>query len=441
MISPPTLTAHPNRQKPPEFPGSTLDAPRTDAGIGAFVRSTGGWAKRAAKGVHMKPINSCSATLLVAAIAHTSFGQTAEYIPLPRGFLARSVSSDGRVVVGIKTAPFSQGHYWSEETGLVPLLGPQGETMTSTAWATNADGTVITGAMINGTQTPYRWTASTGIVPLANARFYGAPTGYAVSDDGSVIVGTGSLVQNNAGFVWREGFGVADLLGPANSFIMCLSEDKRFAVGFAGVVPSTAQILRWDLETGAHESLILHDNSGNVLRGQARDVSADGSIIVGGSSDFEPGNGTMPFMWTTQGQQTIGNVTGEAIGVSADGLVVVGHTSTIRRAWIYTEGLGVLDLKQFLRDYHNLNLPSSVTLGSVYGISADGRTILGSSWIVKLGPALLSDFNRNEYVDFTDLLDFLDCFEGRHILPVSSADINHDGITDLFDLLDFMDNF
>ena len=103
-----------------------------------------------------------------------------------------------------------------------------------------------------------------------------------------------------------------------------------------------------------------------------------------------------------------------------------------------------LTLVDFLRDDHGLTVPGA-SYGQIYGVSDDGRAFCGSgatsSWYVRLAAARPADFNRDEMVDFLDLMDFTDCFEGRHLLPVSSADLNHDGITDFFDYIQFIDDF
>ncbi len=52
-----------------------------------------------------------------------------------------------------------------------------------------------------------------------------------------------------------------------------------------------------------------------------------------------------------------------------------------------------------------------------------------------------ADFNRDGFVDFFDLDDYISCFEGDPCPPKASADFNRDGFVDFFDLDDFIAAF
>ena len=144
-----------------------------------------------------------------------------------------------------------------------------------------------------------------------------------------------------------------------------------------------------------------------------------------------------------------GDSGGTSQDLSADGRTVVGSSELASphtvRATLYTEGLGLVSLQDWLSNQFGLELPGW-TLSSAVGVSDDGLTIVGEDvsgkgWMIRLPAARPADFNLDRFVDFLDLADFLDCFEGNSVLPVSSADLNHDGFTDFFDLIEFLDEF
>jgi len=109
-------------------------------------------------------------------------------------------------------------------------------------------------------------------------------------------------------------------------------------------------------------------------------VSADGSVVVGAG-----GGGA--FRWTSGGGMVyLGNLghpggatSSSASGVSADGSVVVGRaTSTAGdEAFLWTSGGGMVSVRDFLVNHGVSNL-TDWTLAEATGVSADGRTIVGT---------------------------------------------------------------
>jgi len=102
----------------------------------------------------------------------------------------------------------------------------------------------------------------------------------------------------------------------------------------------------------------------------ARDVSADGAVIVGHNDNA--------MMWTASGPTSLGTVSGfpshlgVARGVSADGSVIAGYvfSAATSQAFHWTGGVmtGLTDL------------PGGTTLCEGYDISADGNIIVGVGW-------------------------------------------------------------
>lgn len=374
--------------------------------------------------------------------AGTVSAQTVQYTQLPAGFVPTGVSADGQTVVGFTDRPATP-YLWTQATGLVQLLGPSGETLSAKAWAASADGTIITGTLATGGQRPFRWTASTGIVAIPVVVSIG--NGYDISDDGAVIVGDSSIDRTASGLVWDSN-GVTDLFPPVDAgrgSITAISGNGRYAIG-AGAIDDNGAYIRWDLQNNSAETLHLIDSNNAPLRGLPFDVNYEGDIVVGVAHDSVPGGGTKAIMWTVNGQEFLGGVNSRATAVNGDGTVVGGWMSTPYDSWISTPGVSPMSLVSYLSTYHSYTAPAQ--LRRLVAISDDGLTIVGGypgvqGWVIRLPQPQLADFNRDEQVDFHDLSDFLDCFEGSHLLPTTSADLNRDGFTDFFDLIEFLDRF
>jgi probable HAF family extracellular repeat protein len=172
-----------------------------------------------------------------------------------------------------------------------------------------------------------------------------------------------------------------------------------------------AQSLRWLGTLGGNSS-------------EARDVSADGSVVVGWSY-AQSSNYPHPFRWTAQtGMQDISRTgirDGMAFGVSADGSVVVGRMDMggYSRAfrWTPTDGMQDIDGRRLGYSSHafDVSADGSVVVGEVYsgwfwrafrwtaanwmqalgtlggsdsrayGVSADGSAVVGSAQVSPSG--------------------------------------------------------
>ena len=159
---------------------------------------------------------------------------------------------------------------------------------------------------------------------------------------------------------------------------------------------------------------------GDIADASAQGINSTGEIIVGDS--VAAGGGRPAYIWTPyHGMERLplpaGDVRASANGCSADGRVVVGQSWDAGRgghAMIYTQGVGSVRLEEYL----NANFGFHLASGSMYqalGVSDDGRTIMGGGsslgyWVLVFPPERPADFNVDEFVDFLDLTDFLDCF-------------------------------
>lgn len=249
----------------------------------------------------------------------------------------------------------------------------------SDARGVSSDGRVVVGASVSELgDEAFRWTAEGGMEPLGDlpGGFFRSSAG-AASADGEVVVGgsdTGGLI--NEAFRWTpsEGLvGLGHLAGaPANA---SGSANDVSADGTVIVGGDFRQPFRW--EGGVMTSLGTLSGGGN---GVANAVSADGAVIVGTSSSPNT-NTTEAFLWTQdEGLVGLGDLPGgqfssSATDVSADGSVIVGNGRPgdgFQEAFRWTESGGMEGLGDLGNVFGAKN--SSAT-----AVSADGSVVVGFS--------------------------------------------------------------
>ena len=153
---------------------------------------------------------------------------------------------------------------------------------------------------------------------------------WAVSTDGSVVVGEGDAEAGNEAFRWTSDGGMIgrddSLDGGHWNEARGVSADGSVIVG-RGTGPSASNAFRW---TSGGGTTGLGDLPGGSNFSTAARVSADGSVVVGGGSGIL---GIEAFRWTSSGGIVgLGDLPGgdffsNAAGVSADGGVVVDSDS------------------------------------------------------------------------------------------------------------------
>ncbi|MCH8043093.1 MAG: PEP-CTERM sorting domain-containing protein [Planctomycetes bacterium] len=269
------------------------------------------------------------------------------------------------------------------------LGDPTGVDTYASARAISADGSVLIGqGSISGVGVgeAFRWTADQGFVGLGylpGGSF--SSNALDVSADGSVVVGESDAAVNSEAFRWTADGGMVGLGdlpgGSVSSSAMAVSADGSKVVG------------RSESESGREAFLWTPDNGMvglGVLDGfvtsSAHSISADGSVVVGssGRDNFDFPFLNQAFMWTADGGMVgLGYLPGteksSADAVSADGSVVVGTSgqSLSPEAFIWDATHGMRNLQDVLTDEFGLNL-TGWTLNSVYDISDDGSVIVGS---------------------------------------------------------------
>jgi probable HAF family extracellular repeat protein len=266
----------------------------------------------------------------------------------------------------------------------------------TTAYSTEVsdDGSVVVGTVYatEGARA-FRWTSAGGMVSLGLPLDGGGDQeayntcGTAVSGDGAVVAGFSDPV--NDAFRWTDAGGMFSLgtLGVGYSIARDCNSDGTVLVGESTAGPGD-HAFRWTLQEGLQD---LGTMPGGAIS-HAAGVSADGSTVVGyGNAGLA---GIRAFRWTNAGGMvnlgTLPGMASRAYGVSGDGAVVVGVLMSPDRAMMWTASLEMVDLNTYIPSLH-LDL-TGWTLTSANGVSADGRTIVGTgthngqteAWVAQL---------------------------------------------------------
>lgn len=266
--------------------------------------------------------------------------------------LAKGVSDDGKVIVGISQSTYSSrgsAIIWEGTTGsALGHLATTAAFQNSGANGVSGDGKVAVGFSVTnvGASHAVRW-VNKGNPEDLNGGGFSSSFAQRTSRDGSVIVGHGAnATRTNEGFVWTQAAGMTGLgvlsaqSGDTGAYSRAtdVSADGAVVVGFSAGSNDKAQAFRWT-SSGGMVSLGLLP-SGQDSRAYA--VNADGSVIVGSAtrpSAVVAGiQDTVAFRWTSgNGLQTIAdwltangvavgsNSFTDAKGISDDGRVVIGE--------------------------------------------------------------------------------------------------------------------
>lgn len=239
---------------------------------------------------------------------------------------AQDISEDGSVIVGKGKFVGHQGHTWTEafrwtaEDGMVGLGYVSGLSYGhSAATGVTAGGGIIVGEDTSDLFAKYGfdWSEATGMNALANLSEYSSEYDLhehsyanAISANGEVIVGYSNVYDddNYNGRVatrWVAGQPVQPLDTSHNdpnspystgTYATGVSADGNTVIGekmghqFSGI----PEAFRWTPETGLQLLGSLQVGSGGFISSNAHGVSADGSVIVGNSSDEGQQE---PFIW------------------------------------------------------------------------------------------------------------------------------------------------
>jgi uncharacterized membrane protein len=192
--------------------------------------------------------------------------------------------------------------------------------------------------------------------------------------------------------------------GEFRSEALAVSADGSTVVGWSrgpepGLPAQTSfRAFRW---TPAEGMIEIVDPASTLTFIIARDVSADGSVVVGECYDDSTGTSNVTCCWTAVGGltelvDTSGTLIGvRTFGVSGDGSVIVGTaqspTALVAYRWTSVDGLQSL-----------YPLPSSIIDGSSFGVSFDGSVITGQ---VMIDPPDVQPFRWTEQTGVVGLGD------------------------------------
>jgi len=303
--------------------------------------------------------NSCS----LATVSFQGLGYLPGSFPSSE---ATGVSGDASVEVGHS---HNAGFWWTEDTGMVGYASTWGGTA-------SYDGSVI--ASTRRDWHAFTWTSEEGMYLMANDMTI--PDSYSiasdVSYDGSVVVGQTKSFGGFRAFRWIPGVGV-QILGDIGARGFGVSPDGGTVVG--QIDGGNREAFRWT-ESGGIVGLGTLNGS---IESAAYGITEDGLTIVGRCFSGRD----EAFLWNESvGMIGLGDLPGGSFSswakdVSADGSLIVGCSKTDIgwEAFLWNESNGMRNLKEVLEDDFKLNL-TGWTLTWANGVSADGTTIVGRGY-------------------------------------------------------------
>lgn len=342
---------------------------------------------------------------LLAGTAHA----TVTFETIFDGGFPLGVTPDGQTVAGNTTGygPFR----WTQAGGLVPL----GMVPTPSPGGTpgiSADGNRVASTIL-GSDSTYSaaglWTLGSGWTELpfpadGIIRDGGSTTAYALSADGSTVVGLyWRAVGRGHAFRWTQAGGSIDL-GSANpssaSRADVVNADGSVIAGWDEAITGRWRAAAW---VNGFESL-LGDSSGDS---QVHGINPAGTIAVGFSRNTA--NDTRECArWTRTGStwsatQQLGSVAGtypsyginQARGVTASGDMIVGYCSFDgspywNTGFVWTQATGCIDVVSWLGS-KGVAVDANFYIQDCTAITPDGQ------WIFGYGQDLVPPYTRRAY--------------------------------------------
>jgi probable HAF family extracellular repeat protein len=331
-------------------------------------------------------IRACIFAVALAVLVLAKTGKAddnATLIELPDGVLPLAVASGSTVVGGLTSGG---GFYWMPTTGVVYMGGVQ-------SLAENRNGRTIVGEAADAGgrnnaaiwQRAAEWRTLGSIVPNAQPCDTLLSTAIDTSADGGIIVGLAWNGCNYAhAFRWEESTGMVDLgstVPDRSTRADGVSGDGKVVVGFQERVDGFWQGARW-----INGKQTLFDGPEGFV-GQAFDVNADGSVVVGQVCRPSEVFDQSAWVWTSRdGMQCLptprvrtSSFIGKAYGTSDDGRVIVGgHSFGLESEAVIWIDKQPSYLKDYLRDH---GVPRAfedwVNTGALREITRDGRMMVG----------------------------------------------------------------
>jgi len=249
---------------------------------------------------------------------------------------AIAVSADGAVIVGdTDSGPF----IWTAVTGMQPMLEPGGQPSDIRPRAISSDGTQVFGFRHSGGNMAARWTAATGVEELgALPNDIGAPDSFIVdvSADGTVGTGNSFALDGVHPIRWTPSGGLVGLGDVPGGVFYALGEgvspDGLMIVGNARTTApgGVDEAFIWTQSGGFIRPDPLHDQttgSGAYAASSGGFLVVGYSVPLGGAFLWDSANGmrSIPTLLTEKfGLDLTGWTLHNARDISADGTVIVG---------------------------------------------------------------------------------------------------------------------
>lgn len=228
----------------------------------------------------------------------------------------------------------------------------------------------------------FRWTRADGMRGLGFLDGTNSSTATAISSDGETIVGYCNDVSGNTyGFYWTELTGMVSIGDIKDGEVLDVSGDGAVIVGYwYGSDSGLGSAFRWTQKTGIQQLPYEASHADDMW---ANAVSDDGKIVVGGCATEDRGDGryeSVGFRWTAEtGTVSLGISTPahatqnyeSARNISADGSVIIGTEasgSNTGHLTVWTSATGNKKITEF----------SNVTASSNMGISDNGSQVGGT---------------------------------------------------------------
>jgi len=308
-----------------------------------------------------------------------------------------AISGNGQVVVGTSVAGAQPVAFsWTRASGRQDWL-PVGQ-FNSQAMGVSPEGRFVVGVAAS-TPTAYsayrRDLANGQVLPLGNVPAFTSSVGAAVSSNGAVVVGrsirgtgSGNTALDVSVAVRWDSAGVPTPLGYLHttgrySDARAVTPDGTTIVGVSNTIGGS-EAYRWTAATG----MVGLEMPARSVFAYANAVSTDGRYVAGEAERAQAGSTDVgPVRWNEQGQWEylglpVGCTSGNAFGISGDGRLIVGFAfdpqSLTGRggAFVWREGEGSMQLGTYLRQ-SGIDIPSNLYLSNCTGVSADGQVFCG----------------------------------------------------------------
>ncbi len=375
---------------------------------------------------------------LTATLALSGYAQDAILVgigDIPGGnvwSVATAVSGDGQVVGGRSTTEAGTiACIWTAERGLQPIGALSGGVVfSSEVGALSYDGTVAAcfGQSANTTgqdrwKQVFLWSPVGALVPLPDISGGPFDSGAkAISADGRTVVGYGSIPFVISAALWRNGT-VLDLGAfPGafgNSIARDVSADGQIVVGSSATSGPLNEAFRWTEGTGMvslgrYPGWPESDDQGSTGAGA---ISGDGRVIYGGG--FAPMNGMGALRWTEAEGMVLLPFEASIKAASFDGATVVGDTLYVGNPevhlgpFIWDECYGLHPLRTWLPQRYDIDL-TDFLIAVAEDVSDDGRTIVGMAftegtqegYVLYLPPIIEGDLDDGGTIDAEDVRIF-----------------------------------